>query len=461
VATVDNIDWPSRPGLSARQQKAELLSILDNAVRLRLNVIILQVRPACDALYDSPIEPWSEYLTGRMGKPPVPYYDPLTFAVAEAHKRGLELHAWINPYRARFRELTTPISRNHVSATHPSLVRTYGKFLWLDPTEQATRDYSLGVIMDVVRRYDIDGVHFDDYFYPYPEKAHGDGPEMDFPDNASWERYKGAGGHLSRNDWRRENVNTFVRMVYDAIKREKPWVKFGISPFGIWQPHHPEGISGFDAYNTLYCDSRKWLENGWLDYIVPQLYWPISQKAQSFATLLGWWEGQNPLHRLLVPGMRINGWKGIDSDSKEAADEILDTRGAGASGEVLWHSKPLFGKHIEVANSMRSGVYQEPALVPSYPWLCSVRHDRPVVTAKSSRHELKLAWREDYPAKVWQWVVRKKTAGVWSTEILPGDQMGETVRATGKQALPDTIVVTAVNRYGNASEPATVNTTSR
>src|SRR5436190_6178160 len=227
IATVGNIAWPSRRDSSTAEQKAELLALFDRAVQLRLNAIIFQVRPACDALYASTIEPWSEYLTGTMGKAPKPFYDPLAFAVEEAHKRGLELHAWFNPYRAR-NSLAGSIAPNHVSKTHPQLVRHYGALLWLDPGEKEVQDYSLAVIMDVVRRYDIDGVHFDDYFYPYPEKDRA-GNYLELPDYVSWKRY-GVGGGLSRDDWRRENINSFIRMVYEFIKAAKPWVKFGISP---------------------------------------------------------------------------------------------------------------------------------------------------------------------------------------------------------------------------------------
>jgi len=255
-------------------QKAELLAILDRAAQLRLNAIIFQVRPACDALYASPIEPWSEYLTGAMGKAPQPFYDPLTFAVEEAHKRGLELHAWFNPYRAAHPSAKSPIASNHISKTKPSLVRRYGKHLWLDPGEKEVQDYSLSVVMDVVRRYDVDGVHFDDYFYPYKESEGG------FPDDASWKRF-GAGGKLSRDDWRRENVNTFIRRVYETIKAAKPWVKFGVSPFGIWRPGNPSSVQGLDAYQELYADSRKWLQNAWVDYFTPQLYWRIIAPRQS------------------------------------------------------------------------------------------------------------------------------------------------------------------------------------
>jgi uncharacterized lipoprotein YddW (UPF0748 family) len=416
------------------------------------------VRPNGDAIYDSKIEPWSECLTGQMGRAPRPYYDPLAFAVEEAHKRGLELHAWFNPYRARSRNLKTPVSTNHVSLAHPGLVRPYGKFLWLDPTEPGTRDYLLGVIMDVVRRYDIDGVHFDDYFYPSPEKEGG--RELQFPDDASWGRYQKTGGKMSRGDWRRENVNLFVQAVYEGIKREKPWVKFGISPFGIWQPNHPKGIgiTGFDAYDKLYCDSRKWLANGWLDYLAPQLYWPVAQKAQSFPVLLNWWAEQNTQHRLLIAGMKVSGWKGITNEARETANEVeLTRRQPGASGEVLWHSKPLLANHAGVAEALRQGVYGEPALVPACPWLGNDLPARPVLTVGESAREIKLAWKEEFGG-VWQWLVRKKTDGRWTTEILPGAQTKAVVRVWGKTALPEIIEVSAVNRYGNVGAAAVFNT---
>ncbi|MDW8310812.1 MAG: family 10 glycosylhydrolase, partial [Verrucomicrobiales bacterium] len=240
VATVKNIDWPSRPGLTADQQKAELTAMLDQAARLKLNAILLQVRPACDALYASRFEPWSPYLTGRMGKPPEPYYDPLEFAVTQAHRRGLELHAWFNPYRALVKSPDLEVAPTHVSRKRPELVRDYGKYLWLDPGDPAVQDYSISVVLDVVRRYDVDGVHFDDYFYPYPEKG-SDGTEMDFPDEPTWKKY-GLRSGLSRDDWRRQNVNGFIQRLYRSIKAAKPWVKFGISPFGIWRPGHPPQI---------------------------------------------------------------------------------------------------------------------------------------------------------------------------------------------------------------------------
>src|SRR5438874_5066635 len=260
VASVQNIDWPSQPGLSTQEQKDELLGILDRAVALRLNAVILQVRPAADALYASPYEPWSEYLTGRMGRAPDPWYDPLEFAVAESHKRGLELHAWFNPYRARHPSGKSPASANHISRTHPELVKRYGSMLWMDPGEPAVRQRTVDVVMDVVRRYDVDGVHIDDYFYPYKEKDRH-GRAIEFPDGTSWRKYLRSGGGMSRDDWRRANVDSLIHEVYVDIKAAKPWVKFGISPFGVWRPGYPPETRGnaFDSFAELYGDSAKWI----------------------------------------------------------------------------------------------------------------------------------------------------------------------------------------------------------
>jgi uncharacterized lipoprotein YddW (UPF0748 family) len=448
VATVENIDWPSQRGLDSARQKQEMLAILDRAKALRFNVVIFQVRDSCDAYYESKIEPWSEYLTGRMGLAPSPFYDPLEFAVAEAHKRGLELHAWFNPYRARLRDLKTPVAANHVTVKRPELVRAYGKFYWLDPAEQGTRDYSLSVIMDVVRRYDIDGVHFDDYFYPYPEKV-GD-KDLEFPDEAPWHRYQAEGGKLSRGDWRRDNVNRFVQSVYESVKREKPWVKFGISPFGIWRPLHPPQITGFDSFDKIYGDSRKWLAEGWLDYCAPQLYWPVDQKAQSFPVLLQWWAAENTRHRMLLAGMKVNGWKGVSDEAKEEAREIDLTREHGnVSGQILWHARPLLQGSNGIAELLQNHLYAEPALVPAMPWLNSEAPAKPLLQVEHDGNELKLSWKTG-GGPVWQWVLRKKVQGHWTTEILPETKTSETVKASSLEEA----ALGAVNRCGNASPTA-------
>ena len=273
VATVANINWPSNPGIPVDQQKEEALALLDLLERTNFNAVIFQVRPQSDALYKSELEPWSYYLTGEQGIAPSPFYDPLEFWVDEAHKRGIELHVWLNPYRAHHPS-GGPISESSIVNTRSDLaLELKGGYWWLDPSNKGTQQHSLDVVMDIVSRYDIDGVHFDDYFYPYP----GYNGDEDFPDTESRTKYVKNGGSLSIGDWRRESVNTFIKDVYSAIKAEKPHVKFGLSPFGIWRPGYPASVEGFDQYEVLYADAKKWLNEGWVDYFTPQLYWPVNQ----------------------------------------------------------------------------------------------------------------------------------------------------------------------------------------
>jgi len=455
VATVANIDWPSRKTLSTQEQKTELLAILDRAVQLKLNVIVFQVRPACDALYASRIEPWSEYLTGTMGKAPEPFYDPLSFAIEEAHKRGLELHAWFNPYRARLRSAPSPVAPNHVSKTRPQLVREYGEFLWLDPGEKAVQDYSLSVVMDVVKRYDVDGIHFDDYFYPYKARDRA-GKELDFPDDASWQR-SGAAGKLSRDDWRRENVNTFIQRVYQSIKVAKPWVKFGISPFGIWRPNSPAQIKGLDAYSTLYADSRKWLANGWADYFAPQLYWAIEPPAQSFPVLLRWWAEQNTKGRTLCPGMNSTKVSGqSQSRSGWAPQEIvsqihLTRKQHGAGGHIHWNMKSLM-RNSALDEALIREAYQEPALVPPSLWLGRAQPGKPQITPDTAQRagSLALSWAPSGQGRAWLWLVQTRTGGTWTTQVLPGAQGSHTWSGTP----PEVVAVSAVNRNGEVSAPS-------
>lgn len=451
VATVKNIDWPSRPGLSAAEQKAELIAMRDAAARLQLNALILQVRPACDALYASRIEPWSPYLSGEMGKPPEPYYDPLEFAVAEAHKRGLELHAWFNPYRALVKAPHLKVSPTHVSRKRPELVRDYGKFLWLDPGDPAVQEYSASVVLDVVRRYDVDGVHFDDYFYPYPESG-PDGREMDFPDEATWQKY-GARTGLSRDDWRRQNVNVFIERLYKSIKAAKPWVKFGVSPFGIWRPGHPPQIKGFDQYGKLYADARKWLLEGWVDYFTPQLYWRIEPPEQSFPALLKWWAGQNPKQRHLWPGMNTVG-ASASSHRKWPNDEILEQiritrRTPGVSGHVHWNIHTLLENKSLVAE-LEKDLYAAPALVPASWWLDSTPPARPGLRVSTRSGQTKATWSSAPGEKVWLWLLQTRRGGAWSARVLPGDKRGETFASPA----PDVIAVSAMDRVGNLSAPA-------
>jgi uncharacterized lipoprotein YddW (UPF0748 family) len=443
VATVANIDWPSRPGLTVADQKSELLSLLNRAVQLKLNAIVFQVRPACDAMYASSLEPWSEYLTGTMGKAPVPFYDPLAFAIEECHKRGLELHAWFNPFRVRHPEARSPAALNHISKAHPELVRKYGDQIMLDPGEPAVRSSILRVVMDVVKRYDVDGVQFDDYFYPYPVKNFY-GREMDFPDDATWRKY---GLGMARDDWRRQNVNQLIQSVYAAIKAGKPWVKFGVSPFGIWRPKMPAQVRGLDAYASTYADSRLWLAKGWLDYCAPQLYWAIDPPAQSFPVLLNWWMQQNIKGRNIWPGLNATA-VGNKFTTAEIARQIKVIRTQpGAGGEIFYHLNTVLTNRA-LNDSIRSQ-YGQTTLVPPSPWLDSTPPAKPRLAATESRAGLRFQWENSGGEPAWLWVLQYRANEMWTTEILPARQ---TARAFSNIP-PDAVSIRAADRLGNLSEP--------
>ena len=351
VATVANIDWPSRPGLPAAQQRAEVVTLLDRAAAIGLNALVLQVRPAADAIYPSALEPWSEFLTGAQGRPPDEACDPLAFWVVEAHRRGLALHAWFNPYRARHAMAKSPAAATHLSVTRPELVKAYGDQWWIDPGEPDAAAHTLAVVADVLRRYDIDGVHIDDYFYPYPVRAAASvagsavdaAPDLPFPDEPAWQRYRQAGGALPRDDWRRDNVNRLVQALQALVRRERPGLPFGISPFGLGRPDlRPPGIQGFSQFHKLYADVERWCAEGWCDYLAPQLYWSIDAPAQAFGVLLDYWLAQ------ARPGLAV--WPGLYTSRIGAAqrpftaDEVLrqvalirevrEVRAARAVGEV-------------------------------------------------------------------------------------------------------------------------------
>ncbi len=283
VATVVNLDWPSSPALPVEKQKEELINLFDALAFLNFNAVFFQVRPECDALYNSNIEPWSFWLTGKQGKAPEPFYDPLEFAIEEAHKRGLELHAWINPYRAVRKTGTYPLASNHVSRLHPEWIITSGKLKYLNPGLPQVRRYVVNIVKEIVGNYNVDGIHFDDYFYPYPPN------EIKSEDFKTFQHYSRGINDIS--EWRRDNVNLLMKEVNGAIKRIKPFVKFGVSPFGIWKNNVPRGITGFDAYGRIYADAVQWIKDGSIDYLVPQLYWPFDG-GQDFAKLSDWWSLQ-------------------------------------------------------------------------------------------------------------------------------------------------------------------------
>jgi uncharacterized lipoprotein YddW (UPF0748 family) len=406
-------------------------------VALKLNAIVLQVRPACDALYDSRIEPWSPYLTGTMGKAPEPRYDPLEFACTEAHARGLELHAWFNPFRA-LTTLNASTSSGHVTRTHPEWVRTFGKQLWLDPGEPAARQYSLDVIIDVVRRYDVDGVHIDDYFYPYPLPS-----KQSFPDDASYGRYREKGGRLERDDWRRDNINQLVQQIYERVKATKRWVKFGISPFGVWRPRVPESIGpGLDSYGEIYADSRKWLQEGWCDYFTPQLYWSIQPAKQSFPVLLKWWSAQNVKSRHV--------WAGIATERigparppQEIVNQIALTRGLASSrGHVHWNMKALMRNKAGIGDLLIQNSNREFALVPPSSWLGGATPGKPIIVRDGTR----LSWSVSGNAQPAWWLAQARVGDTWTARLVPGTQL------SGQLPAADAVAMRAIDRTGMISE---------
>jgi len=454
VASVRNLDWPSRPGLPPSLAKAELIALMDRAAALGLNAVLLQVRPAGDALYASKIEPWSEYLTGRQGVPPAPLWDPLQFAVAQAHARGLELHAWFNPYRAKEPSAKGPLASTHIARRHPELVKKYGTQLWMDPGEPAVRAQTLRVVLDVVKRYDIDGVHLDDYFYPYPERRPNG--STDFPDDRSWKAYKRHGGKLARDDWRRANVDGLIETLHKKIAKEKPWVKFGISPFQLWRPGYPESVTtGLDAYATLYADSRKWFTNGWVDYLSPQLYRRVDEE-RSYGLLMRWWAAQNARQRHLWPGLYTSGVRtgaATEWRSGEIVAQVLATRDQpAADGEVYFSMESFLSDRDSVGTVLRRTVYAQPALVPESSWMMAGTPADPVTGLKRGAEADTLLIAPGSAAAVRWWMIQLRTAGSWETHVIDGAMHVFCIPPSGGTALrPDLITVTAVDRVGKAS----------
>ena len=371
IATVENIDWPSKKGISTDSQKAEFIRILDLHKLNGMNAILMHIRPAADAFYPSKLEPWSEYLTGQQGLAPDPYYDPLLFMIEETHKRGMEFHAWLNPYRAVNNLYGSSISPGHVTRLFPQWFINYGGKKYFDPGLPVVREHINRVIKDIVERYDVDAIHFDDYFYPYPEPA-------PFHDEASYAKY---GVGMARNEWRRSNVDSIILMVSKTIKAVNPHVKFGISPFGIWR-NKSKDIRGSNSkaaitnYDDLYADILLWLEKGWIDYVVPQLYWETSHSYLGFSMLMDWWS-QYTYGRQLFIGhgfyRSLESRKGAWKTKTEIPKQIKALRqNADVLGSVFFSSKSFESNPNGWCDSLRNNYYKYPALVPPMPWIDNV-----------------------------------------------------------------------------------------
>ncbi|MBH9576557.1 glycoside hydrolase family 10 protein [Inhella proteolytica] len=419
VATVANIDWPSRPGLPTAAQQEEARRAVQQAARLGLNALILQVRTAADALYPSALEPWAEWLSGTQGQAPEPAWDPLAFWLREAHAAGLELHAWLNPYRAQPSAAKGPRSATHVSQARPEWVRRYGDQLWLDPAEEGAAAQTLAVARDLLARYPLDGLHIDDYFYPYPVKDAA-GQWVDFPDEAAWARYQASGGLMRRADWRRAQVDALVQRLHASVHELRPTARFGISPFGLMKPAlRPAGIQGFSQFDQLYADVERWLSEGWLDYLVPQLYWPRAQTAQAFEPLLRSWQQLNPKGRHLWPGLFTS--KVTEKDDswpvEEIEAQIALTRQAQAGGHVHFSWVALGQNRRGMSERLRTQAYAQAALPPATPWLADavpgplqLERVRPVGGAP----QWQLRGPDEAPLRRWLWW---REAGAWRGEL--------------------------------------------
>ena len=372
VATVANIDWPSKSGLSTDAQQREIIRILDNHKELNINAIILQVRPSADAIYSSALEPWTIYLCGEQGKAPEPFYDPLEFWVTEAHKRGMELHAWFNPYRIK-QNVADSLSVNHIIYAHPEWAWEYGGKTYFDPGNPEVWDFLESVVIDVVSRYDIDAVHFDDYFYPYPVNG------VELPDGEMFKLNGGAFYPEQIDEWRRHNVDTIIQQLSIAIKNEKPWVKFGISPFGVWRnrdadPLGSETKAGISNFDNLYADVVKWQREGWIDYLMPQLYWRKGHPAADFSTLAYWWQDFS-YGRALYYGLapyRISRkseykqWK----RKKYFLQQIDLIRSLDIQGFGYFSSRHFFRSDLKsLRRKLMNSYCKNPCIVPTMPWI--------------------------------------------------------------------------------------------
>jgi len=378
IATVDNIDWPARGEFDSEKQKRDFVRILDLHQKNGMNAMIVQIRPAADAFYPSPYEPWSQWLTGTQGKPPAPYYDPLLFMIAETHKRGMEFHAWLNPYRANFNINNASIAPNHITRIHPEWFLTYGDKKYFNPADKNARQFVVNVVRDIVKRYNVDAIHMDDYFYPYRITG------KEFPDEVS---YKNSGTRLNKEDWRRSNVDSIILALSKAIKQEKKLCRFGISPFSVWRnndkdPRGSDSKAGQTNYDDLYADILLWLKKGWIDYVAPQLYLEIGHDKVAYEKLLDWWSrnsyGRHVYigHGIYRAGGKEAGW----NNPSQLPNQIkLLRRYPNIHGSIYFSSKSFEGNPNGWNDSLKTNYYKYPALLPPMRWLDNEKPWPPIV----------------------------------------------------------------------------------
>lgn len=474
IASVANIDWPSRPGLTAEQQQAELRSWFDMAVAQRHNAVVLQVRPTADAFWPSSVEPWSKYLSGTQGKDPG--YDPLAFAVAEAHQRNLELHAWFNPYRITM-NLTTDVaalSPTHPAKLHPDWTISYGGKLYYNPGVPQARQFVETAIMDAVTKYDIDAVHFDDYFYPYPVAG------QVFQDEAQYAAY---GNGMSLADWRRDNINTLITELGHQIKAAKPWVKFGVSPFAVWmnRANDPRGSAtqaGAQTYTDLYADTRRWVQEEWIDYIAPQVYWAQSLAVADYDVVVDWWANVARGHDVHLYIGQATYKIGTSTQSPEWINDphemsnhlTLNSGYPEVKGDIYFSARGVRADRLGATTLLNTTWYQHPALVPPMPWIDNVAPKAPKgLTAVRTGPGVTVTWRAGDASSSSYAVYRIPATDM---RVKPGDcviadarNLVATMRAgQGDQTWTDptggagdyTYVISALDRVSNESVPQQV-----
>lgn len=474
IATVGNIDYPTSKTLTTAQQQAEFIKLLDQHKQAGINAVMVQIRTNGDAFYPSELAPWSEFLTGRQGKAPEPFYDPVFFMISECRKRGIEFHAWFNPYRAVANVNTAILDVKHVAIKHPEWLLPYGNLRVLDPGNPEVRKHVTQVILEVTNKYDVDGIHFDDYFYPYPTTG------LVLNDSATYAKNKR--GILNKNDWRRDNVNLLVKVISDSIKSVKPWVKFGISPFGIWQnksTSQPLGsaTNGLESYNDIYCDTRTWLQKGWIDYVAPQLYWNIGLTIADYSKLVPWW-AENSFDRHLYIGQaayRINATDNITwQNTSHMPSQIRLNRATNkVQGSIFYNTNTLNKNPLGFRDSLITNFYKTPSLMPTMAWKDAIAPNVPQnLSINLTNTGLELKWTKPTTgtselekikgyviyrfannetvdiskAGAIRTIIYKDTTAFFDTQNLP-------------QALKYTYVITAFDRLQNESQPSNASTT--
>ena len=441
-------------GMSTADMQKTLTYQLDELQKDGANAIIFQVRPECDALYNSSIEPWSRFLTGEQGKAPSPYWDPLQWMIEQCHKRGMELHAWINPYRAKTKT-THVLSPKHIAHKRRDLVFEYDGQYILNPAYDENRQYICHVVGDILRRYDVDGLHIDDYFYPYPAAG------CTIPDENLYRR--NPGGHSNIGDWRRYNVNLFMKEMHDTIRAVKPWVKFGVSPFGIYRnkKSDPNGSDtrGLQNYDDLYADVLLWINNGWVDYCVPQIYWQIGHPTADYKTLIQWWD-RNASARPLYIGEDVERTVKYKDDDNPNQNQMpakykLHDFANNVQGTVLWYAKAAVDNIGNYGMMLRNVYWRNPALQPLMPFISKKQPGKP--------RKVKMVWTSDGPMLFWTAPKTKSKSKDWASNAhqyavyCDGTLVAVTSDTFFKLPYVDgktkhTYVVTSLNRIHNESK---------